>query len=356
MKNLKRELLLIVSTVLGVAIYAQQPYFSNVNLTLTGLALKSELATKITNTHTNLLTYSEDWVALKQTDEDPSNSNNVLLLYGYNDSDGIFSTDRTRDKNTTDNGTATLGLWNREHTYAKSLATPSMSTSSPSAGTDAHHLRSCDKQMNSSRGSKKFATGSGNAGTIGANWYPGDEWKGDVARMMMYMYLRYPSQCPPNDVGIGTAVTIDTDMITLFLNWNAQDPVSTYEENRNDILETEQGNRNPFIDNPYLATIIWGGMDAEDIWNMVSIDENSLENSFSVYPVPAKDGDVTVYFKRVEDVNSLVLYNVNGQKVMEILKTQFKDGKVVLSGLDKGFYVLKANVSNTIVAKKIIVN
>ena len=34
-------------------------------------------------------------------------------------------------------------------------------------------------------------------------------------------------------------------MIDLLLNWNAEDPVSQYETNRNNILETEQGNRNP---------------------------------------------------------------------------------------------------------------
>ena len=108
-----------------------------------------------------------------------------------------------RSKN--DNG-GNVADWNREHTYAQSLATPSMNTSSPNAGTDAHHLRSSDVQMNGNRGNRKFATGSGNSGNSGSNWYPGDEWKGDVARMMMYMYLRYPSQCPPNDVGVGTSV------------------------------------------------------------------------------------------------------------------------------------------------------
>ena len=89
---------------------------------------------------------------------------------------------------------------------------------------------------------------------------------------------------------------------------------------------------------------------------LVSIAENNIENSFNIYPVPAKNGDVTVYFKNVEDLNSLVLYNVNGQNIREILKTQFQDNKIVLSDLDKGFYVLKATIFNTVIAKKIIVN
>jgi len=346
---------LLVSLGLCAVLFAQQPYYNGLNLGLTGLSLKSTLAQRITTTHTTQLTYADVWVALKQTDLDPSNTNNVLLLYGYNDSDGNFMTDRTRSKNTTDNGTATLGLWNREHTYAKSLANPSMVTNTPSAGTDAHHLRACDKQMNSSRASKKFATGSGNAGNSGSNWYPGDEWKGDVARMMMYMYLRYPSQCNPTDVGTGSSVAID-DMITLFLDWNAQDTVSQYEKNRNTILETEQGNRNPFIDNPYLATLIWGGTIAQDNWNLTSVKENELENAFSIYPVPSKNGDVHVYFNSNEKLDVLELYNVSGQQIKTIETPKFDNNEFVFKGLPKGFFVLKARLGNSIVTKKIIIN
>lgn len=272
---MKKSLFLILSFI-SILAYGQQPYYNGVNLTLTGMALKSELSQKITNTHITLLQYSDVWGVLQQTDLDPSNANNVLLLYGYNDGDSNPITDRTRNKNS--NG-GNVGDWNREHTYAQSLATPGMNTSSPNAGTDAHHLRSTDVQMNGDRGSRKFSTGSGNAGNAGANWYPGNEWKGDVARMMMYMYLRYPTQCLPDGVGVGTSVAIDPAMITLFLDWNAQDVVSQYEQNRNTILETEQGNRNPFIDNPYLATIIWGGTPAQDYWNMTAINENEIQNA-----------------------------------------------------------------------------
>ena len=246
----------LVGVLLSGLVFAQQPYYNNVNLTLTGLALKAELSQKITVTHITPLQYTNVWGVLQQTDLDPSNANNVLLLYGYNDGDSNPVTDRTRNKFS--NG-GNNGDWNREHTYAQSLATPNMTTSVPSAGTDAHHLRAADVQMNNNRSNRLFATGSGNAGNVGANWYPGDEWKGDVARMMMYMYLRYPSQCLPNNVGVGAAVAIDPPMIDLFLQWNSEDAVSTYEQTRNNILESNQGNRNPFIDNPYLATIIWGG-------------------------------------------------------------------------------------------------
>ena len=173
-------------------------YYNGVNLTLTGMSLKSELSQKITNTHTTTLMYNDLWAVLQLTDADPNNSNDVFLVYGYNDGDSNPTTDRTRTKS---NYGGNNGQWNREHTYAKSLGTPDLGTSGP--GADAHHVRCSDVQMNNNRGSRKFAAGSGNAGVTGANWYPGNEWKGDVARMMMYMYLRYPAQCKPNNVGVG---------------------------------------------------------------------------------------------------------------------------------------------------------
>ena len=55
--------------------------------------------------------------------------------------------------------------------------------------------------------------------------------------------------------------------IELFLKWNVEDPVSAFEVQRNNVIEGAQGNRNPFIDNPYLATLIWGGTPAENKWN-----------------------------------------------------------------------------------------
>jgi len=338
---------------LSLSVLAQIPsYYNGVNLTLTGMALKSELSQKITNTHTNQLSYSNVWGVLQQTDLDPTNSNNVLLLYGYNDGDSNPTTDRTRSKN---NNGGNNGQWNREHTYVQSLATPSMNTSSPNAGTDAHHLRASDVQMNNNRGSKLFASGTGNAGNVGANWYPGDEWKGDVARMMMYMYLRYPSQCKPNNVGVGTSVAIDPSMITLFLQWNADDTVSVYETNRNNILEGAQGNRNPFIDNPYLATIIWGGQVAQDKWNMTNIAQYNPKNQVSVYPVPSNTGTVNILFGNRDLVNMIAIYSLEGKQTSLVEHPKLTNNTYTLKGLSKGVFFIKIGVDKTVITKKIVV-
>ena len=88
----------------------------------------------------------------------------------------------------------------------------------------------------------------------GNSFYPGDEWKGDVARMILYLNVRY-------ELSVDLVGNLD-----LFLKWNREDPVSDFERQRNEAIEDAQGNRNPFIDNPYLATLIWGGTPAENTW------------------------------------------------------------------------------------------
>ena len=71
----------------------------------TGEALKRALHDTIDD-HREL-SYSEVWEALKATDEDPANRNNVILLYSR----------ESRSKQA--NGGQT-GDWNREHVWAKS--------------------------------------------------------------------------------------------------------------------------------------------------------------------------------------------------------------------------------------------
>jgi hypothetical protein len=81
---------------------AQIPaYYSSIDFSQTGNNLKNQLTTLITNSHTINLPYTatgttDVWDALSQTDLDPTNSNNVLLVYGYNDTDTDLTNDRTK--------------------------------------------------------------------------------------------------------------------------------------------------------------------------------------------------------------------------------------------------------------------
>ena len=215
---------------------------------LQGESLKAELH-DIIDGHTEL-SYSQVWDALKVTDEDPNNANNVLLLY----------TGESRSKSL--NG-GNVGDWNREHTWAKSHGNFGTAMG---AGTDIHHLRPTDVQVNGLRGNLDFNYGgsavNGCDGCLrtSTSWEPPNEVKGDVARMLFYMAVRYESgdgvDLELNDF-VNNGSTPYHGKISVLLEWHEQDPVSSWEQQRNDKIEDIQGNRNPFVDHPEWAESIW---------------------------------------------------------------------------------------------------
>jgi endonuclease I len=361
-KNYTYILLMFASVLMAQSGNPAMPYYTGMTWTQTGTTLKTALANKLTTKHTNLISYSENWNAEIVTDADPANSSNVLLLYGWEAGiDADATNDLSRDKTLQCGAGSCNGLWNREHVYAKSLGTPALDDAAPSdAGEDAHMLRSCDFSRNNSRGNLKFAAGTGNSHAVSGGWYPGDAWKGDVARMMMYMYLRYDTQCLPTGVGIGSVNAIDANMIDLFLQWNADDPVNAYEDARNtyhDGVGTyKQGNRNPFIDNPYLATRIWGGPAAENRWPTVILATNQFDlfAGVSVYPNPANDHKININTNI--NIDEIDLININGQVMQVITKPSFNDNNFTIDNLPQGFYFLKLTSDNQSVTKKLIVN
>lgn len=349
--NLNKSLL--IALLFPFALTAQIPaYYSSVDLTQSNENIKTQLTALISDTHTTLIPYTssntDTWDVLKQSDLENQTSNNVLLVYGYDDTDALSSNDYKRNKDLSCHSSSCIGLWNREHVFAKSLANPSLDDSYPSAGTDVHNLRSCDSQMNSSRNNRIFQEDSGNAHiTSIGNFYPGDEWKGDVARIIMYMYTRYPTQCEAINIGYGDLNSTST-MPNVFLDWNEQDPVSQFERDRNNAIYSAQGNRNPYIDNPYLATLIWGGTPAEDTWHTLGLN-NVISQSLKIYPTPTKD---YIYIKGGNNYNSYnySIYNTLGQEVIQSKSTN----KIDVSTLTNGIYILKLQVNNSIISRKII--
>lgn len=321
---------------------AQQSYYNNVNLTLTGEALYNELQDKIDINNTTF-TYGDVRDTMLETDEDPDNSQNVLLVYGYSNSSCV--TERTRNKQEFGGNSCNF---NREHVFSRSNADPEMGgTSNIFTGivADPHNLRSSDVQMNGNRGNKKFAAGSGTSGDVNGNWYPGDEWKGDVARMMMYMYTRYGERCLPSLNGTG-ALQSGNNMLQVYLQWNVEDPVdTTFEDQRNNYLETAYGNRNPFIDNPYLATIIWGGAPAEDRWETLSVGNNNGQG-FTIYPNPATD-TIAISSTDSQASYSVVIYSISGKKIKEVPSIKVYES-MDISTLTSGIYILTIESSEKV--------
>ena len=332
-------------------------YYQNINLNLTGDQLKNELSALISTTHQNLIEYTssnsiDTWDIVKSSDVFALDTSKVLLVYGYNDNDATVENDRTRAKSLSCHTSSCFGLWNREHVFPKSLASPNLVTNFPGAGTDVHNLRACDYSTNASRSNKKFDAGNGNSSSNNqGNWYPGDEWKGDVARIIMYMYLRYPNQCEPTNVGIGTQLfSPNGDIPDVFLNLNFSDPVSEFEETRNNSIANVQGNRNPFIDNPYLATLIWNGPAAEDKWasanSITDYESGNFELKINPFnnEIIIENSDLTTFLY-------LELINMKGQIIKftrdNILRTQ---------DLDSGVYILKITTKHKSYLRKVSLN
>lgn len=223
---------------------------------LTGDALKRELHDIIDN-HQRF-SYSKVWDALKELDEDPNNRNNVVLIY----------TRRSQSKNAHGGGS---NDWNREHTWPKSHGFPS---SGQPAYTDLHHMRPADASTNSSRGTKDYDNGgTGRYSEAPLVKYDTDSWeapdavKGDLARGLFYMAVRYEGDRSgetdlelTNNTSSSNSGSPRIGKLDTLIQWHTQDPVDAGEIARNNAIYTNwQGNRNPFIDNPSWVYDIWGG-------------------------------------------------------------------------------------------------
>ncbi|MEU4390926.1 endonuclease [Kribbella sp. NPDC023855] len=216
----------------------------------TGAALKSALHGIISNQ--TKLSYDQVWNALKDTDQDPANPNNVILLYSG----------RSQSKSTNGGG---VNDWNREHVWAKSHGDFGTATG---PGTDVHHLRPEDVSVNGARGNLDFDNGGTTVAECPGCTADGDSFapraavRGDVARMILYMAVRYeggdgwPNLEPNNSVNNGTAPYIGK--LSVLKAWSAADPPDAFEKRRNQVIfDTWQHNRNPFIDHPEWVTSIW---------------------------------------------------------------------------------------------------
>lgn len=339
-------------------IKAQQvpSYYSSIDWNQNGTFLKHQLSDLIQTTHQVELIYTPGvWQTLKQADLDPENSENVLLLYGWNDNDVNIYNDRSRSKDATCHTSNCDNKWVREHVFPRSKGNPNLGYEG--AGSDAHHLRAIDYERNSLRSNFKFiqnlplsdsfskVISQGNQ----TYFFPGDEWKGDVARIIMYMYLRYETQCLPVNVAAGsTSFSPLGDMPNILLQWNAEDPVSAFEIHRNEVIYTVQGNRNPFIDNPFFATKIWGGPLAQNLWsNLSETVFDTLE--IKIFPNPTKD---FFYITGLENHSNMQisLLDIQGRVLQSFVDQYTFD----ISTYPSGIYLLHIENEGAIFQQKIV--
>jgi len=247
----------IILVMAGFATSGQIPGgYYNAATGLSGSALKAALHDIIDN-HTEL-SYTAVTNALKVTDQDTLNTNNVICFYTG------WSYPKTAFGNLYNN-------WNREHTWSKSHGDFG---DSPPEGTDLHQLRACDASVNSAKGNRDFSKGTTQyydggvpTGCYTASyiWEPRNADKGDVARALFYMAVRYEGDNGETNLELVSYVNTAPAGQPLYGNldtlikWHNQDPVNDWERDRNDkIYYQYQANRNPFVDHPEYVDMIWG--------------------------------------------------------------------------------------------------
>ena len=310
-----------------------------------GQDLKDAITAIISNTNVvRAQTYGDVWDMVKEADVNPENNNEVWLLY----------TEQGRAKTDQQGSSAGVGLWNREHIYPQSRGGFEDGTSTAADGkdvfmttdathiehghSDAHSLRPADSGENSSRSNRDFGDDyDGPVGNAGS-------WKGDVARSVMYMALRYNVL----DVVVGdldNTTVGELGDLTYLLTWHSADIPDDYEMNRNNIIYDWQKNRNPFIDMPNLVDYVYGDKIGQ-VWNS-SLSIVSHETRLSFYPNPIIN-EITFESSITGNIN---IISLEGKTVFN---RKISSKKVDLSVLKSGIYLFEIRTNTNIYKGKII--
>lgn len=288
-------------------------YYQDITAT-SGKPLAGQLHDLITSTHRTYTTYDDNGKNGYQKESDRYYENGSPVNgYIYEFYSGVKWPDEWNS-----NAGNTNGGYNREHVWCQSKSTGLWGEKG--GGADMHHIRPSETRLNSARGNNPFGEITnreshktyakfGNNLTYALGGYktedtfePLDNKKGDVARIVLYLYLHYNSYsvsslfdgyASTNGNGGSsffattllpltniTANNTEEDALKMLLRWNSSDPVDDIERRRNDKVATYQGNRNPFIDNSNYANLIWDDNPIDPsspVVNKVTINPSSLQ-------------------------------------------------------------------------------
>lgn len=238
--------------------------------------MKSALSTIITNGHV-AKSYSNLFTGYQTTDTDLFYDNDGSVLDMYSEIPaGIDSFFYTHNNRNCGNYNSENDCYNREHLIPQSIF-----NSTPPMVSDIHFVVPTDGYVNGQRSNLPFGEvlnpswTSINGSKKGSNTFsafyggqvfePIDEFKGDIARCLLYFATRYESNVNAwtySDVLNGTSNQVYTNwFLNLLLNWHENDPVNPREISRNNACYIFQGNRNPYIDSTHYVALIWGESD-----------------------------------------------------------------------------------------------
>jgi endonuclease I len=356
---------------------AQAPANYYNNATGTGYTLKTQLKNIITNGHSDQ-GYNALWTLYTNQafrDNFYEADGTLLDMYSENPT-GSDSYEYSSPAQQCGNYNSEGDCYNREHlvpqSYFENFQVDPMKN-------DPFHVVPSDGWVNgqrgnfpfgpvgsttytSSNGSKKGANANTgySAGYSGIVFEPIDEFKGDVARSLLYFSTRYQdfmddfyaaadgtsTQAKVMFDGSTNKVFSDT-FLKIILTWHQNDPVSARELAVNNAVYNYQGNRNPYIDHPEYACQIWAAACAS-----LGTDDLSLAD-VAVYPNPVHDQ--TVYIYSANPLSKIQLINISGQIIKSYENLQSQSNTYTLFGLPSGFYLLRMESESGSLTKKVII-
>ncbi len=338
---------------------AATDYYSGITAT-GGTQLLGQVHDLIVRTHNKYTSYDDCKTYAPKTD--PSlDGRGILEFY-------------THETMTTGFGSS-AGILNREHVWPQSLGNWKTSN----AGSDLHHIRPTETRLNGDRGNKKYGEVTGGTPqysrtTSGANsqlggyansstFMPLDNVKGDVARIVMYVYTHYNTA---SNVG-GTVNSQGSGALTftrvisasnenaakqLLIEWNKSDPVDAIEEKRNEEVYKIQGNRNPFIDHPEYASMIWGDGSYDPVDPPVS-DEKPTKLTITPSAVTMSVGGTLnlIVSATPSDASTSVKWSVEPKNVVTIADgklTAYAEGQATVTATSTLDQNVKATATVTV--------
>lgn len=196
-----------------------------------------------------------------------------------------------------------------------------------------------------------------NFGDAAKVWEPADIYKGDFARMYLYVVCAYEGEIHWQTNYMFTSdnqnlTTIKPWALELLLRWHRNDTVSQKELDRNNVVENIQGNRNPFIDYPELVEFIWGDLTSEEF------DLGKAKCSYGELPYSVDENKNDDFFA-YQNGNSLIINAEGTVQVVDmmgriLINENVFTNRIDISYINKGVYIVRV-IGKDVMTQKIVV-
>jgi len=341
---MNKAFLFIVILTLGKMGFGQiPPGYYNTAENLSGEPLRTALY-NIINGH-SVKDYTTLWGYFQTTD---NNGGIVWDMYTDNPS-GSTTYTYNFGSGQCGNYTSEGDCFNREHSFPKSWFNDALPMYS-----DLFHLYPTDGWVNGKRGNYPYGEvnsptyTSSNGSKLGSNVYTGysgtvfepiDAYKGDFARTYFYMVTRYKNVSSTWTSDMLTGDNLSEWAKTMLISWDALDPVSQKEIDRNNAVHAIQGNRNPFIDRPSWIDWIWGPTASVSVTGKSQLSMYNVDGLLRVNNISSKQV-------------SLNIVNMLGATVKEI-SIQQGESRVELA-FPQGVYIATSTIEGIVYTLKFV--